>query len=117
MRPSNRPRSSSGTQITELTFKCMTLFAELNSSSCIASEMITGRRDRTTFAMIESESCEMASSMFSRLTLRATLMSSESPSARIKKPLSAFVIWMTASMSVSSSSVRSRTCMSCSLNS
>ena len=90
------------------TLSCMTLLAPANSSSCIASETITGFRERTTFAMIESESCVTASAMFSRFRLRATLTSSVSPSSRIRKPLSAFVISMTASISASSSSPRSR---------
>ena len=81
MSPSSRPRSRSGTQITLDTFSCITLFAAENSSSRIASETITGFRERTTFEMIESESCAIASAMFSRFRLRATLMSRSSPSS------------------------------------
>ncbi len=112
MMPSSRPRSSSGTQITLDSRSCITLLAAANSVSCIASEMITGRRDATTLATIESDSWLTASAMFSLRRLRAILTSRLSPSIRIKKPLSALVISMTRSISVSSSSPSSRFCIS-----
>jgi hypothetical protein len=112
MRPIRRPRSSSGTQITLESRSCITLLAAANSRSCMASEMISGRRAATTLATIESESWLTASAMFSRRRLRATLTSRVSPSIRIRKPLSAVVISMTRSISVSSSSPSSRFCMS-----
>ena len=67
------PRSSSGTHITDVSFRLTTDSEFLNSSSFSASEMMIGLCVLTTFAMIESDSWRTASEIVSRRRLRATL--------------------------------------------
>ncbi len=103
MTPSMLPRSSSGTHITDVSFRFTTDSEFLNSASLSASEMMSGLRDLTTRARIESESWLTASVIVSRRRLRATLTTGSPDSISTRKPLSALLTWIITSSSWSSS--------------
>ena len=93
------PRSSSGTHITEVSFRLTTDSEFLNSASLSASETMSGRWVLMTLARIESESWRTASEMVSRRRLRATFTTGSPDSISTRKPLSAFETWIITSSS------------------
>ena len=89
MTPMMLPRSSSGTHMTDVSFRFTTDSEFLNASSLSASEMMSGLCVLTTCSMIESDSWRTASEMVSRRMLRATLTTGSPDSISTRKPLSA----------------------------